>query len=264
MKASDVMGYKTWENRLSYEETKKVYKLIKKLIKCDSFKGYRKLIRRQFMFLIGEYGVQTSIEQLYIEFGMIPEESCSYYGHYENIKKLFGTDRHIVEISCGYFPVLANMIAREQIRTKAGTITAIDKSLFITKPRFDNMTLIRDEFTLDTDPKRLGLDLNSSNNLLVAIAPCDKTQSIIDYATKYGIDFYIAFCPCLYFEKAKDLLPTKSRVYEIYKEEYILDTAKKVRKRNMGVVKTIYLDDKYNGYAFVKPPIIYNRRRKRK
>lgn len=259
----NLYGIKRWENQLPIDETMEVYKLVCKLTRSEAYTGNGRRVRKKFISSIGDFNARTSIMQIYTEFGMISEDECPYHGYLENIGEIFGLDRHIVDISCGYFPVLAEMIAREQLKTKAGTVTAIDEELFITHSKYENMKLIRGGFTLDTDPESLGLQLGSSKNLLVGIFPCEVTQVIIDFANKYGMDFYIAFCACPYYEKPSTHLPTKKRMYEIYKEKYIANAEKAARNKGLGIIKTTYLGDSYYGNTSIRTPIIYRRKRRK-
>lgn len=48
------------------------------------------------------------------------------------------------------------------------------------------MTLIKDKFDYDTDI--------SDKYLIVGILPCEATDIILECATNYDIDFYIAMC----------------------------------------------------------------------
>ncbi len=52
------------------------------------------------------------------------------------------------------------------------------------------MTLIKDKFDYDTDI--------SDKDLIVVILPCEATNIILECATNYDIDFYIAMCGFVY------------------------------------------------------------------
>ena len=160
-------------------------------------------IKDYFFSSINDSCVPLIVMQIYSELGIDAKSLEVYRNHFNKLKKHFSLSRNIIDIGGGFLPAFANMIAEEQYKIGTGTITVYDPALVVTEPKYSNMTLIKDEFTTDTDV--------SNYDLMLGLFPCEATRSIVESAKKNNKDFYVAECGCghavnpyYYFDKDSD------------------------------------------------------------
>ena len=128
--------------------------------------------------------------QIYTELCLNPIGGSLYHKHLKLLKKHFPIDGNIVEVGSGMIPAFANIIAKEQIQIGKGTITIYEPLLAQLKPKYPNITLHKEEFTLDTDI--------SKADLLVGVMACEATETILESAIINDKDFYVAMCGCVH------------------------------------------------------------------
>ena len=146
------------------------------------------LIRMYFFNSVNYITIPLIITQIYSELGIDAKALELYKNHFSKFKSNFSFSQNIIDIGGGRLPAFANMIAEEQLKIGKGTITVYDPKLVITKPKFDNMRLVKEKFTKDTDV--------SKYDLMLGIFPCEATSAIIESAIKNDKDFYVAQCGC--------------------------------------------------------------------
>ena len=235
-----------WNNAKSEEETRKIFNdFMNKYGKKYSIET-ENYIRKHFYKSIGTYWMLVELFQVYSELGIFPEENDMYIAYLNELKKAFGVNKNILDVASGNIPAFANKVALEQIRIGEGSITICDPSLIIEEPKYQNMKLCKDMFTMKTDI--------SSYDLITGIMPCEATETIIRNACENNKDFFVAFCVCDHSDNYaysidNEYIPSFERNKELARQL--------VEKYNMGELVEGYLDSRYS----VRTPYVYNKRR---
>ena len=116
----------------------------------------------------------------------------------------------------------------------------------ITKPKFKNLTLKKEEFQSDTDIH--------SYDLVMGLLPCDATEAIISASCKAQKDFYIAMCGCVHFQGYDPFGYYTPHMYQ----EYVIQLAQQMLKEyDNGELEVDFLPDEYG----IDYPILYNRKK---
>ena len=234
-----------WTPLITNEELKRKLELFTKKYGSKFSLKMKNDLRNHFVKRLGKYDNPTDFMQLYDCFGAIPDCINFYLYHLNEIKKIFGLDKNIIEIAGGIYPTFAKKIAIEQLNIGKGTITVYDPRLITSRlSRYPNLKLFNRYFTSEIDIDKY--------NLLVGIMPCDATDTIIEAIEKYNKDFYIAFCGCgRNFRLSDDSCSEPDYVSQI---EILKEICKYY---NLGDLIIKYLPSNYN----VDYPLVYNKRK---
>ena len=130
------------------------------------------------------------ISQVAYAIGEHPNFKTRYEIFLDFLKDNNGLDKDILEVACGGYPILSDMIDKEQTKIGKGSITGIDPLLMTTN--LGNIHLFRENFTLDTDV--------SGYQLITGHYPCEATLDIIRSANEADKDFTIALCGCTHLD----------------------------------------------------------------
>ncbi len=204
-------------------------------------------IEDYFFEQLKEKDAPDILMQIYSELKINPSPARFYHRHLRLIKKLFPLDGNIIEIGSGMIPAFANLVANEQRKIKAGTITLYEPLLLPEKPKYSNMTFHKETFTTETDL--------TNYDLVLGIMPCEATESILENAIKSRKDFYVAMCGCVhsplsYFYGYYSISP------ELYQSHVINNAIKLSKEYDNGEIEVTRLKNTELDY-----PILYNRRR---
>lgn len=235
-----------WKNAKSYEETFLLFEEFKREYLRKYSMEDQKYIIENFNKKIGSFWMLLELFQVYTELGMIPDDVNMYQGHFENIKKIFGVDKNILDVASGKLPVFADKIAKEQLKIGKGTIVIYDPALVMDKPKYTNSKLFKQFFSKDIDL--------ANCELITGLMPCDATKEIIDAACTYNKDFYVALCLCSHPGFESEYISDTNFIPSYQK--YIDYARKMVSEYGLGTLEEIKLDERYN----VHTPIIYNKR----
>jgi hypothetical protein len=202
-------------------------------------------IEKNFFDSLGKKEVPGILMQVYGALEINNSPAKFYRRHLRLIKNRFPLTGNIVEIGFGYVPGLGTMIAHEQLRLGAGTITLYDPLLVEEKPKYSNMTLRKEEFKSNTDI--------SNYDLVIGIMACEATESILENAIKNHKDFYVAMCGCVHADYG--FYPGYYMTPEDY-QELVIDGAKKlIKEYNHGHLGITRLENTELNY-----PILYNKK----
>jgi hypothetical protein len=147
-------------------------------------------IEENFFSMIHSKETPDILMQIYSELGINPSAAVFYKKHLKLLKSIFPLDGNIVEVASGRIPAFANMLAKEQGKLGKGTVTIYEPLLVELEPKYPNMTIHNEYFREDTDI--------AFADLVVAIMPCDVTETILENAIKSGKPFYVAMCGCVH------------------------------------------------------------------
>jgi len=186
--------------------------------------------------------------QIYTELGLKPAGGSFYKRHLELLKSIFPIDGNIIEVGSGRIPAFANILANEQLKIGKGTITLYEPLLVELTPRYPNIELHKEEFTLDTDV--------SKSNLLVGIMACEATESILESAIKNNKDFYVAMCGCVHSPLSYMSYYGYYTTPEMYQEQVITKAEHLLEEYPNGTLEVTKLENTPFDY-----PILYNRRK---
>lgn len=130
-----------------------------------------------------KYGYTCDINQIYCYLNEIDITKTDYFRFFEIIKNHFCLDNlNIVEVGCGYIPILSNII-KQNSNCK---VTAINNKILI-----KNYNGIH---TIETD---LSHTFNFNKfDLIVGFRPCNITEKVIIDCFRSNKDFAIYLCPC--------------------------------------------------------------------
>lgn len=143
-------------------------------------------IMENYKQFIGENQVFDILRQLFSKYGFIKKENDMYQKSFEMINKLYGIDRNIIEVASGCYPRFAEIIDENQRKNNKGTLTIYDPRIVL--DNLGKVKIVKDEFTMQTDIKDC--------SLIVALAPCEATETIIQKANLENQEFFIALCGC--------------------------------------------------------------------
>lgn len=230
---------------MTRKEISEAYKAFLKQYK-DKYRKYQvDIIKEDFWYYLGETEAPDIIMQIYSELGIVGDKGDFYDLHIKKILENFNIGCHITDVASGFFPSFANKLAQEQLKINKGTITLYEPLLVVDKPKFPNMTLKKECFTLNTDI--------TSTDLVTSIFPCEITLPIIEQACRNQKDFYIAMCGCSHLKMGFHIVPPL-----VFQDHVMLETQKLLKEYDNGELVVDYLGDEYE-FNF---PILYNRKNK--
>ena len=186
--------------------------------------------------------------QVYQELGIYEGRKSYYNYHLNNINKLFNINCNVVEIGAGHIPSFANMLAREQLKNKKGTVTIYDPCLIKLSTKYKNMKLHKENFNYCMDV--------SNYDLMLGLLPCEATEEIIKSAIINNKDFYISMCGCNHSKNAFLRMFGFCMPHDMYQTQMIelANDLMDEYNHNKEVV-TCYMPDEYN----VPYPVIYSK-----
>ncbi len=207
-----------------------------------------KYIEENFFDGLKDKEAPDILMQIYTELGIRPVGGFFYQKHLKLLKDLFPIDGHIIEVGSGRIPAFANLLANEQLKIGKGTITIYEPLLVQLTPRYPNMELHKEDFTLETDV--------SKSDLLVGIMACEATESILESAIKNNKDFYVAMCGCVHSPLSYMSYYGYYTSPEIYQEQVITKAERLLKDYPNGTLEVTKLEDTPFDY-----PILYNKKR---
>lgn len=206
----------------------------------------RNFINEHFLEYLYSPSSPDILMQIYGAIGVEPKIGTFYNAHFSRIQELFGLDGNILEIGGGRYPAFANKVAAYQHQLKKGTITMYDPDLIITKPKYKNLTLIKENFTTEHDIH--------SYDLVTGLLPCDATEAIITSACRAHKDFYVAMCGCNHFGGYDPFFQYSAYMYQ----DFVIKLAQRnIEEHGLGELVVDYLPDEYE----IEYPILYNRKK---
>ena len=185
--------------------------------------------------------------QIYGKLNINTKSSDFYNRHLSLIRSIFPIDGNIIEIGSGNFPIFAENLAKEQLTIGKGTVTLFEPLLMDMTPKYHNMTLHKEEFTLDTDV--------SKADLLVGIHPCKATKTILESAIRNYKDFYIAMCGCDHSPGA-EYMDFMDQYPEDFQQDIIYEAKRLLKEYPNGELEVTRLKNHPLPY-----PILYNKHR---
>ncbi len=130
-----------------------------------------------------KYGYTCDINQIYCYLNEVDITKTDYFRFFKIIQKYFNLkNKNLVEVGCGYIPVLSNII-KKNTNCK---ITAINNKILI--KNYNDINTIETDLTQDFD--------FNNYDLIVGFRPCIITEKIILECFKYKKEFIIYLCPC--------------------------------------------------------------------
>lgn len=163
------------------------------------------------------------------------EDENPYKQMLEIIKENYDIGTDIIEVSCGFIPILAKYLSEEQQRLGRGSITTYDPmTIDINIP---GVRINRHIFDRKTDL--------SHCKLIIGRWPCEATELIIKRANAWDIDFLIVLCGHSHDGSTKDINKWYNDIYEL---------ANRTKRKNK-VLKLEYP----NHPSFNGTPILYTR-----
>lgn len=126
--------------------------------------------------------------------GVLPNKFNYYAKIFENIKQNYSDvyNKSILDIGCGNYPALVELIAREMHAKKAaGQIDGMDPKIIIQK--FDdlkNSALYKTNFTTSTNVDKY--------DILMGVLPCEATEAIIRKSCSKEKEMVLVPCGCLH------------------------------------------------------------------
>ena len=180
------------------------------------------------------------MRELFGELDLFKEDEDIYDGFIQLLKENFDINKSIIEVGGGIIPVLGNRIAKMQ---EAGNVTIYDPRLGTTKTNIPNLKLKKEKFTADTKVSKSGL--------IIALMPCEATETIIRTACANNKDFMIAMCEG----------GPHGDIYDFYEDEeewlesMLYYAERLIEDNKMGTLQKTYLKEYKDPY-----PVIWNRR----
>ncbi|MGN1370762.1 MAG: hypothetical protein ACI4XM_00570 [Candidatus Coprovivens sp.] len=231
---------------LNEQQIAKLYESFCKKYKKIYTKDEWDYIEENFWTYIFSPGAPDLLMQIYTELGIESINGNFYQRHLNNLKTKFDIRCNILDVASGIIPSFANLLAHEQLKIGKGTVTIYEPLLGITKPKYKNMTLHKDDFTSKTHIKEF--------DLVTAILPCSATETIIESACRNQKDFYIAMCGCTHF----DYIPWGMYVTpEMYQDYVINKTKRLLEDYNNGTLVV----ERLEGEQELDYPILYTRKK---
>ncbi len=148
-------------------------------------------IKEKFLgYMEGRDTQEGLLEQVKCAIGEMESDSV-YLNYFNFLKEHFDLSQDILEVACGCFPALSNLINLHQREVNmGGSIEAIDPLLVTTS--YGTIKLRKERFTLDTDLKRF--------SLVTAYYPCEATMDILKACGEQDKDYSVALCGCVHDE----------------------------------------------------------------
>ena len=134
--------------------------------------------------------IPSNYYAIYDRLGLIPENNNRYNQFIEILEKKFNLNTNILEVGGGNLPRIAERIANIQLNTQNGKITVIDPMLSTKKTNYNNLTLCKDNFTLETDIKQF--------DLIISLFPCEATETLIYKALTENKNLLFRMCDCIH------------------------------------------------------------------
>lgn len=176
------------------------------------------------------------IWQIYSHVGIINKNIDRYDGFFKLIKKEFGVDKNIIDVGCGFIPVLCEKIDKAQQEIGKGSITGYDPNLIMTD--LGKIKLYKKLFEVK--------DNISKFDLVVGFFPCEATELIIEKACGFEKDFIVGLCGCDHRN-----IPYFGYYNPDTWEDYIIDETEKLKHSNCNT-KVVKLDKIYdNPYPII-------------
>ena len=202
-------------------------------------------IENNFFKRLGDAEVPDLLMQVYAALDIKKSPAKFYHRHLRLIRNRFPLTGNIIEIGSGKIPGFADMIAHEQLKLGAGTITIYDPQLLEETPKYSNMTLHKEEFYRDTDI--------SNYDLVLGLMACEATESILENAIKNHKDFYVAMCGCVHADYG--FYPGMYISPEFYQAQVIEGARRLIKEYNHGHLGVTRLKNTGLNY-----PILYNKK----
>ncbi len=231
---------------LSEENTAKLYNLF-----CHKYKSIYtveewEFIESNFWTYVFSSSAPDLLMQIYTELGIESPKGNFYQKHLDKLKTKFDIDCHVLDVASGIIPSFANLLAHEQLHLGKGTVTLYEPLLGITKPKYHNMTLHKENFTTQINIKEF--------DLVTGIMPCKATEAIIESACRNQKNFYIAMCGCTHFEHIPWGMYVTSEMYQ----DYVIDKTNRLLDEYDNGTLVV---EKLEGETEIDYPILYNRKK---
>ena len=207
----------------------------------------KEFIDENFMSFLEENMVPDILMQIYYETGIQPTGGPFYNAHIDKIQEIFGLDKNILDVGSGRIPAFASQVASNQRKIGKGTITLYEPLLIHSEPKYPNMFLHKEDFTIDKSIKEF--------DLITGILPCGATETIIKSSCKNQKDFYVAMCGCTHFEYTSPFMSVTPYAYQNYVIELTKDL---LQEYDNGELVIDYLPEEKFGIDY---PILYNRKK---
>lgn len=176
-----------------------------------------------------KYGYTCDINQIYCYLNEIDITKTDYFRFYEIIKRNFNLNGlNIVEVGCGYIPVLSNII-KENSNCH---ITAINNKILI--KNYNNIQTIEADLSLFFDFSKF--------DLIVGFRPCNITEQIILDCFKAKKNFIIYLCPCAIEPLDTKKHNNRSWTYNDW-HHYLINLIKENKKYELTIIYNHTLDD---------------------
>lgn len=164
------------------------YEMLDKYLEMCS--GYSEESKEHLIQSLNRNDAETSIgtdySQMLQYFRMIPNAENSYRMFFNFLLKKYDLKTDILEVGCGVYPALSELIDEYQQKEKRGTITAYDPIL--ATPKCGNIHLYKKAFDTSIDV--------SKYSLIIGLYSCEAALDIIKIANENDKDFSIVLCPC--------------------------------------------------------------------
>ena len=132
--------------------------------------------------------------QIYSHCKILPQKHNMYFNFFQNLMNEFPDllDKNTLEVACGYYPALVELIANEIKKQRSkGTIAGIDYSLIDGKIEgLEDIKLYKAEFSINTDVSRY--------NFLTGLLSCEATPLIIKKACLEEKEMSVVPCTCVH------------------------------------------------------------------
>ena len=221
------------------EEINVYYKVEREFHDADDFEefyGYK----YPAGILDGSYGITSTIRQMLYA----GDEDDTYVILVNILESLnFDIRCNILDVASGYYPAFGYEIAGRQLQLNKGTVTCIDPRIVVDKPFFNNVKLVKENFTDMYDL--------SNYDLIVSSLPCEITEELFRAVMNSGKPFFICPCNCHSNKIGKKLWE------EMY--EFCLDYEKKHGMENKTKIFREKVYYKYDYIDATKNSILYRK-----
>lgn len=145
-------------------------------------------IKSHFLGIEFENGIAVDImSQIYEETGVYEAVGNTIYSNYlKYLQEHYDTNRHLLEVGCGFYPAFAKKVAKSQ---ESGTVKAIDYDVITTD--VPGITVEHKKFDENYDV--------SDIDFIYGLEPCEAVIDMIKSANKNNIDLCICMCGCTHF-----------------------------------------------------------------
>ena len=167
------------------------------------------------------YGYTCDINQIYCHLNLVDICETEYFNFFKiSLKKFNLNNKKILEIGCGYIPILSSIY-----KNNGFDIDAINQKIVL--PNYNGVTTFE-------------ADLSKSYNIqpydiVIGFRPCNITENMLDMCNKYHKDFLIYMCPCVHkpkdninkclnYDEWLNYLLKKTSCFENFKIQVIYDS----------------------------------------